>query len=161
MLQWFVARTRPGHERSASEQILALGFSVYAPLYRDGVRTHPVFPSYLFAEFCLDSDQWEVINDQRHIVRLMPFHVPEPTPVPTKVVNWFRQREELGEFPSHPGGSLRLKYRPGDAVPVIAGPFEGRAAKFIEQQRDNVRLMLSFFGAQRPVVIPVEQVLHE
>lgn len=164
--QWFVVRTHPGHERSASEQISSLGHVTYSPMYSTangfwprGQRSTPVFPSYVFTEFDFNTDDWEKINDQRHVVRLMPFHVPWPSPIPVSFVDDLRSREDAGDFQVRlPGGSLRLKYRPGDKVPIVAGAWAGLHAEFIEQVKDNVKLLTRLFGQEREVLFPVDQV---
>lgn len=153
--QWFAARVHSGQEHEVTKRIAArLGFPSYAPRFT-GALDAPVFPMYSFIQFDIECEHWPRINDERGVIRLLPMHRPHPVPIPERLMEECRTREDAGEFVIR-GGRLMLKYRPGDDVPITHGAYRGLTGKWIKQDRSIAWLAMRIFGALRDVSVPVE-----
>lgn len=158
---WYAARVRWGCELSVVERVTQkLGYEGYAPQFRmDAEIVGAAFPSYAFFAFNMDNDGWQRINDDRHVVKLLPLHSAYPVDVPQSFVMWVRECEERGDFTVRgTKGRLILKYKPGDVVPIMRGAFQGLAATFVQQAKDNVEVLMQIFGHRRPMLLPVSHV---
>jgi transcription antitermination factor NusG len=158
---WYAARVRWGCELSVVERVASdLAIEGYAPQFRmDEEIIGAAFPSYAFFAFDTDIDGWQRINDDRHVVKLLPLHSVYPVDLPSAFIGWVQGLEERGEFTVRGvRGRLVLKYRPGDVVPVTRGAWAGLPAKFVQQVKDNVELLVRIFGHERTMTVPVDQV---
>lgn len=159
---WYAARVRWGCELSVVERIAnSLCIEGYAPQFRmDDKIVGAAFPSYAFFAFNTEIDGWQRINDDRHVVKLMPLHSTYPLDMPSEFINWVQECEERGDFTLRSTKDrLVLKYLPGETVPIARGAWAGLPAKFVQQIKDNVELMVQIFGHQRKITAPVADVV--
>lgn len=166
-LRWFCARTAPRREALAVFFVREkLGFRVenptvlvvrsrrFQPWLRSAVRT-PMFPSYLFVEFDPGDPAWRAIATQPGVTRLMGSGPEDPTPLPPGVVE---------EIVARPAEGLEALFgaasrpRPGAAVRVVSGPLEGREGVCCRSTEERVTVLLSLFGAPRPVAFTPDAV---
>lgn len=158
---WYAARVRWGCELSVVERVGdKLAIAGYAPQFRmDEEVIGAAFPSYAFFAFNTEIDGWQRINDDRHVVKLLPLHAVYPVDLPNDFISWVQHCEMEGEFTIRgTRGRLVLKYLPGEAVPIARGAWAGLPAKFVQQVKDNVELMIQIFGHQRKITAPVADI---
>lgn len=121
--RWYVARTRPHKEAEAAAILQQRGVEVYLPLLRHrrprpGRRAwEPLFACYLFARLAVPSEQWLAARSAPHVAYFLGHHG-EPVPVPGDLVEALRAR--VGALQAQ-GGPPR--FRPGDRVTIVEGPF--------------------------------------
>jgi transcriptional antiterminator RfaH len=104
----------------------------------------PLFPGYLFVRIEL---QWSKAQWAIGVTRLI-FNGDRPAAVPDQVVDALRRQER--------GGFVRLppqpKYRRGDRLRIVAGPFCGWLALYEGMTpRDRVLVLLQAFGVERKI----------
>lgn len=156
-LQWYALRSKPRKEDVVWKQAREQGFEVFYPR----LRVHPVnprarklkpyFPSYLFVRADLDEVGQSIFQWMPHSTGLVCFGG-EPAPVPENLIHAIRRRvEEIAEA----GGELFDGLRPGDAVQISYGPFEGYEAIFDSRIPGSVRVrvLLQLLNERR---VPLE-----
>jgi len=151
MKKWYVVNTKSHEETTALVNLRRQGFNAYLPQYKK-TRRHarrtdtilaPLFPKYLFVEFCLDLENWHCINSTIGVKKLIQFGA-KPTPVPSELVSEIIERENadgvvaLSEF---------FKFKRGDKITVIDGVFTDVTGIF-ECRNDNnrVQILLDIMG---------------
>src|SRR5262245_62119323 len=156
---WACARLEPRREALAAHCLALAGFSVYTPRLREqrvlrGRRVEvnpPLFPGYCFVAIVL---QW-------HAARWCPgvrgliMNGAEPTRVADAVIDEIRSREIRGliELPQRP------RARPGEAVRILRGPFEGRLAIYAGMKpRQRIEVLLNLLGSQQRVMLAADAV---
>lgn len=159
MHQWFIARVRYGSEFRIAADIRALNFETYCPLWLlPNEMARAVFTSYVFVSFDEDTNGWQLINDVRGVVKLLPLHVEIPTPIRNDFIDFCKGVEARGEFDLRPKPRLYLRYIEGDMVEIDRGAYRGLQGRFVRQDRDTVVLMSQFFNALREISLPAEHV---
>ncbi|MCY3835861.1 MAG: transcription termination/antitermination protein NusG [Anaerolineaceae bacterium] len=171
--QWFVVHCYSGYEnkvRDAIQQrIETMGmrdriFDVIVPEeeeieVRDGKRrsvNRRMYPGYVLVEMILDEESWYVVRNTPGVTGFVGMG-DEPAPLREDEVRQILKRME-SEQPS-----IRYDYKPGQKVRIIEGPFNdfiGTVAE-MNEGRNTVRVMVSFFGRETPVdtdVLGVEKV---
>jgi transcription antitermination factor NusG len=150
MSYWAAAQLVPQRDGLALHCLRQAGFETYAPRLRERrtvhgrkvVRTPLLFPGYLFVLIEL---QWHTARWAPGVVRLV-MNGTAPVAVPDRVIDALRARERGGliELPRPP------KFRPGDHVRVLHGPFIGQVGLFAGMKpRERVEVLLGFLGGQR------------
>lgn len=157
MQRWYAARVRYGMELAIVRSISALGFSAYSPHWTMADNRSPVFPAYVFAQFDVGQDNWEPINQERGVVKLLPMHLPYPSRIQDKLIEQCRKREDDGDFIIR-GGRLSLKYNEGERVTVTRGNLRDLPATFKKQERSIATLIVTIFNVLREVTVPAEYV---
>ena len=126
------------------------GYETYLPRLREVRHSHgrkiearpPLFPGYCFVAITL---QWHAARWSVGVVRLV-MDGAAPARVPDAVIAEIRSREVAGliELPKPP------TVRPGDAVRILRGPFEGKLAIYAGMKpRQRVEVLLSLLGSQQ------------
>ncbi len=162
MLAWHVARTEPMKGFQAETSLLGRGFDVFLPKVREEKRwsrgrTHesirPLVAGYLFINFDVDVDGWQRVNDARGVLGLMysapevPVRIPDVQLLPllgmcTKEVSgWFVPKAEANRF----------KFKVGQIVRVVDGPFAQFTAKVKAATFDKIKVDVFIFGRETPV----------
>ena len=154
-----LARLEPQREALAAHCLAIAGFTVYTPRLREhrvlrGRRVEvnpPLFPGYAFL----------LIELQWHAARFCPgvrdliMSGPQPVRVPDHVIDEIRSRERGGliELPKPP------RARPGDAVRILRGPFEGHLAIYHGMKpRARVEVLLSVLGSRQRLTLAADAV---
>ena len=158
MKRWYVINSKATKETVAEVNLKNQGFEAYLPRYRKE-RRHarkvstvlaPLFPRYLFVSLDVDSKGWAAIKSTIGVSHVL-CNGSCPLPVPEGVVDAIRERE--GE-----GGFLKLepsRFKKGQPLRVLKGPFEEMIGLFTEQQDANrIVLLLDLLG--REVKVHVE-----
>jgi transcriptional antiterminator RfaH len=136
--------------------------------YYPRVRAHPVnprarkikayFPGYLFIRVDLEESGVSAFQWMPHSLGLVSFGG-EPAPIPDNLIYELKKRiQEIAEA----GGEVFDGLKPGDAVRIQGGPFEGYEAIFDSRVagQERVRVLLQFINNQRdvPVELDVSQI---
>ena len=152
-LVWICVRTQPQRETFAQGHLARTGLEIYCPRHRRWVSharrrelvMRPLFPNYLFA----GSDRGlEALGHVRRTPGVASLAARDlaGAVVPDAVIACLRARESGSGF-------VELKqFRPGEAVKITGGPFQGVEAIF-QEKRDDRRssILLSLLGRQHSV----------
>jgi transcriptional antiterminator RfaH len=159
---WACAQLQPSRERLALHCLGLAGYTTYLPRLRQHrvsrgrrIETTPaLFPGYCFVAIEL---QWHTARWAPGVVRIV-LDGAAPARVPDAAIAEIRSRERGGlvEMPRPP------KFRPGDRVRVLHGPFIGLVGVYAGMKpRERVEVLLAILrGAQRVTLAAdaVEQV---
>ncbi len=153
---WYVIRTRPLCEYSASEALARGGFEVFfprvnSPRPRRGQGDEPLFPGYLFLRFDLSSLGWDAPGRLPGVLGWVRFDGVVP-PVPDELVADLRERVAL----INGGGGLWTRFQPGQKVHVVVGATES-LAEVLEEARSpdsRVSVLLQFMGRLVQAKVP-------
>ena len=159
MAFWAAAQLQPRREALAAHCLALAGFTVYTPRLREqrvlrGRRVEvspPLFPGYAFVLIEL---QWHAARWTAGVIRLV-MDGAVPARVPDAVIDDIRAREVRGliELPQPP------RVRPGDAVRILRGPFEGKLAIYAGMKpRARVEVLLSLLGSAQRVMLAADAV---
>ncbi len=160
---WFVVYAQPREEHIAEEHLIRQGYEAYWPRYKKRVSharkvrevSASLFPRYLFVSFDPTTTGWRNIRSTRGCIDVIRNGF-DPTPVPTRLVEQIRAREDeagcvvLGKQVHFVKGQpLKLK---GDA-------FKGHDLIFATM-KDNERVvaLFSLLGREFKVEIPITNI---
>lgn len=168
--RWHVARTHPGLERTASENLRAQAIETFHPYTVEkrvvGGRAVDakvnLFPGYIFvwADRALGANQasWAAISSTRGIVRMLPSHIEVPSPLPRGFVEDLQARFEAGTLSAAEAGVVVDRYRPREIVPIVAGAFAGHAGMLVKYHKGSLQLLVALLGGEVRVEVPQHQV---
>lgn len=130
--RWIVVHTKPGREKYAAENVAQQGVRVYCPQivasqaapYKRGLtveRAVPLFPRYIFASI---AERWRFILSSWGVSGVI---VERGFPVFLRsgVIESLRAREDADGMILLPTVGRSSKFKSGQMVRIIAGPFEG------------------------------------
>ena len=153
-MYWACAQLQPQRDMLALHFLRQAGFETYAPRLREPrsvqgrkvVRTPLLFPAYAFV---LIQMQWHTARWSPGVIRLVMDGV-QPARVPDNVIDEIRAREVRGlvELAKPP------KFRPGDRVRVLRGPF----AEQLTPPHERVAVLLSLLGGRHRVTLAADAV---
>jgi transcriptional antiterminator RfaH len=157
-VRWYVLRAKPHRERFVAEQLQGQGVEVFYPAVRvnpvnpRAARERAYFPGYLFVHTDLAALGANVLNYQPGAVGLLEFGG-EPALVPPALIAQLKRH--LANIQAA-GGLALAELQPGDAVKIIAGPFEGYAAIFDVRLKGSERVRVLLELLQRQVVVELD-----
>jgi len=151
---WCCGQTEPHREAAATHFLGLAGYEVYCPRLRlvrprrgRKVVSHPpLFPSYLF--IAITAGWWNA-RWCPGIVKLLTAG-DAPMPVPDSLIFEIKSRERGGlvELPR------REKFKAGDRVRILHGPFTGHLAIFADMRpRQRVEILLQLLGGEQRVTL--------
>ena len=152
---WGCGQTEPRREAAAQHFLQLGGFEVYCPRLRlvrprrgRKVVSHPpLFPSYLFIRII---SGWWAARWSIGMVRLLTAG-DTPMPVPDSLIFEIKSRERGGlvELPR------REKFKAGDRVRILQGPFEGHLGLYAGMRpHERVLVLLALLGGEQRVELP-------
>jgi transcriptional antiterminator RfaH len=148
-MRWICARLELHRERVAQRFLELGGYAVYIPYVREHVirrrrrrieRVAPLFPAYGFVQLA-ETQGWSAV--------LMGGD--SPAAVPDTVLAEIKAREKRGlvELSKPP------RFRRGEAVRILAGPFANHLAIFADMNgHERVGVLLRFLGGAHRVTLP-------
>lgn len=158
---WYVVRSKPRREEYAQDQLRRRGVLTFLPRILEPARCRiepvvgPLFPGYLFARLCLESQFTRVIWTPG--VRSLVAFGEEPTPVDPAVIAFIQERcGTEGIVQALP------TFRDGDCVRVKTGPMEGLVGIVdgsVSAQR-RVQVLMELLRRRTRVSVPVEMLEH-
>jgi transcriptional antiterminator RfaH len=150
---WAVARLQPQHERAGLINLGLNGYEVYYPRVRErrirqGRRIEvrpPLFWGYAF--FVVKSEIWYSARWSIGVLGVIMDGV-KPARVPDAVIAEIKGRER--------GGAVMLpereRFKPGEPVRVVVGPFAGRLGLYSGMRpRERIEVLLQLLGSLQKV----------
>ena len=164
---WYAIHTYSGYEnkvkthieaRIISMQLQERIFRVVVPTedvieIKNGQRrtvTRKVYPGYVLVDMVLDEVTWHAVRNTPGVTGFVGGFGAEPVPVPESELRYILRTPAAGaEAKPKP----KIEYKIGQPVKVISGPFSefiGTVSE-INQDRNKVTVLVSFFGRETPV----------
>jgi transcriptional antiterminator RfaH len=155
---WYVARVK---RRQEQQVLVVLGhkqIETYFPLLpakrRRGVAepAEPLFPGYMFARLDAETPEWVETRSAPGVVYFLGADR-VPTAVPDILIEEIRERVRRQS-----SGPPVARYRPGQKVKIIEGPFDGLEAIFdgTLSSTGRSRVLVMIVGRLAPVQIDVD-----
>lgn len=159
--RWYVARTEPRRETTASVYVRSLGFDAAVPMLMRRIvlrgcvlpRRELMFPGYCFIRVSMTTRHWAELRRTPGIVALMqgPGDT-RPTPLDDAVMGAIQANAH--QVIPHDSETFRR----GDAIAVIGGPFRELDAIFEDNAGDRVLALITLFGRRTLVPLNASQV---
>lgn len=169
-LQWFIINTYSGHENRVATQLdtrikankmKKLITQVLVPTQDKIVVTkgkkktikEKIFPGYVLIEMELTDDTWHLVRNTEGVTGFVGTKK-RPTPLnPTEL-------KSILAFTQVKQASYQSAFSVGDAVKVVDGPFVDLVGSIneINQDKGQIKVLLSVFGRETPVVLDFLQV---
>ena len=152
-MYWTVAQTKPNAERVAQLNLQRQQFLTYLPVFAMKVgkvtKIKVLFPRYIFVQI---EQQWHSINSTIGISRLILTNENKPAILSDKIIEGLKAREEKGLIILEP----KAKFKPGENVKIVNGPFSGYSALYQEMRdSERSRILIELLG--RSVQIEVNE----
>ena len=168
--KWYVVHTYSGHEKKVASLIkeFALGRGMIDKVFRiliptqkkivvsDGKKRNVderLFPGYIIVNMVMDDEAWYLVRSTKGVTGFVGTG-DNPTPLPQKEV------DTLMKFMTMEAPKFEAKFREGDSVKIIEGPFQDFLGKVDEVNDDQgkVRVLVSVFGRETPVELDFIQI---
>ncbi|MBD3279957.1 transcription termination/antitermination factor NusG [Candidatus Dojkabacteria bacterium] len=169
-LNWYILNTYSGHEKKVAshleEKIKANEMEdkvtdVVVPIHekivvKDGKKRtveEKLFPGYVLVQMEMDEDTWRVVRNTEGVTSFVGTER-KPTPLNKKEV------ESILAFMDVKQPAYTAAFAVGDAVRVGDGPFKDFVGSIseINEDKGQVKVLLSVFGRETPVVLDFLQV---
>lgn len=112
-----------------------------------------IYPGYVFVKMELNDETWHIVRNTRGVTGFVGSsnNHPEPLTESEVVKNITAEGEER---------KVKVEYSVGDSVRIIAGSFIGFIGhvESINPDKDIVKVVVSMFGHETPVELPLNQV---
>ena len=166
---WYALHTYSGYEdavaRNLKQRIESLGyedkiFNVLVPKekkikVKNGKRRvveEKIYPGYVLVDMLVTDDSWYVV---RNTPRVTGFVGSGTTPTPLS----HEEIEVLLKRSSEEEPTFKIDIKAGDAVKIVDGPFkdfDGKVAE-LDEEKGKVKVLVSMFGRETPVVVDALQ----
>jgi len=169
-LQWFIINTYAGHENRVLTQLNA---RIKANKLEDKITEilvptqdkiviskgkkktvkEKILPGYVLVEMELNDDTWYVVRNTEGVTGFVGTKK-RPTPLKPEELKSIQAYTEVKQ------PSYQSSFALGDAVKVVEGPFADFVGSIseINQDKGQVKVLLSVFGRETPVVLDFLQV---
>jgi transcriptional antiterminator NusG len=175
---WYAVHTYSGYENKVKAQMEARMqtmhvadriFQILVPIeevteIRNGERRtvkRKVFPSYVLVDMILDEESWHCVKGTPGVTNFVGGNNNmEPLPLQAHEVEAIlKQAKKIEEGGAKPTTVLP-KFKVGDSVHVIEGPFVDSIGQIseIHPERTKLTVLLSFFNRETPVELDYLQV---
>jgi transcriptional antiterminator NusG len=168
--KWYIVNTYSGHENRVATQLNArikankmedLITEILVPtqdkivISKGKKRTvkEKIFPGYVLIQMVLNDDTWQIVRNAEGVTGFVGSKR-KPSPLsPTEL-------KSIMAFTKVKQPSYQTSFSIGDAVKVVDGPFTDFVGSISEINRDKgqVKVLLSVFGRETPVVLDFLQV---
>lgn len=153
--RWYPVQTQAGRETLAARQLENQGYSVFYPRRQVSVRharrlhnrETSYFPGYIFVSLDLKADHWRSVNGTFGVRSLVMFGG-RPAAAPDALMQLL-----LASVDEDGHVSLWARFRPGDRVTVLSGPFaEVRGMIDRLDGGARVRILMDMVSGSTPLV---------
>lgn len=168
--QWFIVQTYSGHEKKVSTLIMqkAKAASVEEDILEVLIPTQEkilvsegkkrkkdekIFPGYVLVHMKLNDNTWKVVRNTEGVTGFVGTEK-QPTPLTSKEV------KSILAFTKIEQPVFSASFAVNDAVKVVDGPFKDFVGSIseINEDKGQIKVMLSIFGRETPVVLDFLQV---
>jgi transcriptional antiterminator NusG len=155
--QWYVVRTKTGHEERVLDQLKGKNacLSVFLPKMevtevrsgRKRKREKPLFPGYIFVKMVLRDDYWHEIRHTPGVINFISSGH-KPIPVDEREILAIMEMISSGETPP-----ISAPFSVGDTVQIISGPFMGAVGVIdeINEKKETAKVLIDILGKQIPI----------
>jgi len=164
--RWIVCSTQPQRERWAADNAQRQGYDTYLPMIRTEVvergvaslRVRPLFPRYLFVH--ITNEQWRSLTGTFGVASIIMGDNGRPATLPEIAIDQLRARERDGYVVLPRAEEIALT--PGQAVRVLAGPFEGTVGVYVGMgPAERERVLLDLLGRKTTVLVSPDNIAGE
>jgi transcriptional antiterminator RfaH len=165
MLRWYLVYTKPASEALALKNLARQHYDAYLPRVLQTVRcagrrherVRPLFPRYLFLRLNEGQQALGPVASTVGVAGIVRFGS-RYTVVPDRVICDLRARSDPATGLHRLGSETKLK--PGTAVRIWLGPFDGLEGVFErEAGADRVVVLLKLLGQTAPVCVPADSIV--
>jgi len=169
-VEWYVIHTYSGHEKKVAEtlrqRIEAANLQdkvqeIFIPTQKKIIATggekkeieEKLFPGYILLKMQVDDETWPVVRNTAGVTGFVGVDG-KPTPLPKEEVHGIREFTEL-EAPKY-----EAKFRKGDGIRIVDGPFADFIGKVdeIDEEKGRLKVLVSIFGRETPIELDLLQV---
>jgi transcription antitermination factor NusG len=161
--RWICVQSHPQAERWALNNLLRSGYVAYLPMcavmVRDRVirsllreRLTPLFAGYLFCALG-PTEPWTPVRYSPGVSRLLGFDGTRPQFVPDAIVDALQAGEAARATLTPADASGRSRWRPGAAVRLSGGAFDGHDAVVLSVRQDTAVVGMVVFGQMREAIV--------
>ncbi len=169
-LRWYVVHTYSGHEQKVAEalkqRVEALGLKeLFADILvptqekiiidagKKKTIKERLFPGYVMVQMVLSDETWGVVRNTTGVTGFVGVGA-KPTPLSQHEV------DAILKFTKMAAPKFELRFKEGETVKIIDGPFTdflGKVAE-IDEEKGQVRVLVSVFGRETPIELDFLQV---
>ena len=112
-----------------------------------------IFPGYILINMIMDDNTWHVVRNTQGVTGFVGINK-KPTPLSPKEVKGIMEFMEVQQ------PSFEASFEVGDSVKVLDGPFSEFMGSIseINEGKGQVKVLLSVFGRETPIVLDFLQV---
>jgi transcriptional antiterminator NusG len=167
---WFVIHTYAGYEDQVADSLKQridsfdmhdYIFDVIVPKekqieIKEGKRRiveKRIYPGYVLVDMIVTDDSWYVVRNTPNVTGFIGLGV-RPTPISQEEVDRIRKRMGVEE------PKYKIELKEDDLVRISDGPlkgFEGKVTE-IDEEKGKIKVLVSMFGRETPVVLDFLQV---
>jgi transcriptional antiterminator NusG len=170
--KWYIVNTYSGHEKKVANQIMqrvkansleAEILEVLVPtqnkiLVNEGKKRtveEKIFPGYVLVNMAMNNRTWQIIRNTEGVTGFVGTEK-KPTPLNPKEV------KSIMAFMKVKQPSFQASFAVGDAVKVVDGHFKDFVGTIneINEDKGQVKVLLSVFGRETPVVLDFLQIIR-
>lgn len=167
---WFVIHTYAGYEDQVAESLrqriesFAMKdyiFDVIVPKekqieIKEGKRRiveKRIYPGYVLVDMIVTDDSWYVVRNTPNVTGFIGLGV-RPTPISSEEVDRIKKRMGVEE------PKYKIELKEDDLVRINDGPLKGFEGKVtdIDEEKGKIKVLVSMFGRETPVVLDFLQV---
>ncbi|OGI42277.1 MAG: transcription termination/antitermination protein NusG [Candidatus Muproteobacteria bacterium RBG_16_65_31] len=172
-MRWYVVHTYSGFEkhvvRSLKEHIRNTGMEdkfgeILVPTeevveMKSGQKRtteRKFFPGYVLVKMEMDDDTWHLVKNVPKVSGFVGGSGTKPAPITEKEADAILQQVKEGVEKPKP----KFSFLPGEAVRVIAGPFQdfNGMVEDVNYDKNKIKVSVSIFGRMTPVELEFSQV---
>ena len=170
--KWYVVHTYSGYENKVAENIekvvenrklhelieeVRIPTETVSEIGKDGKTVQAerkLFPSYVLVKMVMTDETWYIVRNTRGVTG---FVGPGSKPVP------LTEKEVAALGVDRGGKAVEVTFKVGDSVNVIGGSFDGFVGKVtaIDTEAQTAEVVVSMFGRETPVSLPLSQIKAE
>jgi len=172
--KWYVVHTYSGYENKVKENIekvvenrrlqdliqeVQVRLETYTKVDKNNKESEAkrnLFPCYVYVKMVMNDDTWYIVRNTRGVTG---FVGPGSKPVALTEA----EVAALGVETKAKITASQVDFKVGDAVVVTGGSFEGfpGTLESIDIEEQTVEVIISMFGRQTPVTLPISQIKAE
>lgn len=171
--KWYVIHTYSGYENKVKQNIekvvenrklqelipeVKIPMELYTEMKNDKETEaeRKLFPSYVLVKMIMTDDSWYIVRNTRGVTG---FVGPASKPVPLTE----KEVAALGVETERKVTAAQVDFKEGDSVVVTGGSFEGfpGVVQSMDIEAQTVEVIVSMFGRQTPVTLPISQIRAE